>query len=346
MDRVNEIKRLKGLADRIIPVGIGSGVSAAYLKGLAKNMVVQSNGDNFLSAEYANLASLTAAITDAACPISPPTQAPTRTPTGFPTAQPSGAPTVEPSIAPTPQPSNAPTFDCALGCSPAQIATCDMVTGRPGTCGFTSSACDTAKCGCAGGYLCSTASCAQCTAAPTRAPTSFPTTAPSLYPTAEPSFAPTNTPSFHPTNAPSAPTNAPTYWDLFQSGQENKGDAKAVTTAGVAGAAIGTVAIILIILAVIAAIVILVAMAGGIGIFAARRKLFNLDDMTVDGEIVTGSAVACGQEIEMTETMANELLESGNITQEQFAEMGYGKQAVPMYTNGKFFKAARVRKAI
>ena len=346
MDRVNEIKRLKGLADRIIPVGIGSGVSAAYLKGLAKNMVVQSNGDNFLSAEYANLASLTAAITDAACPISPPTQAPTRTPTGFPTAQPSGAPTVEPSIAPTPQPSNAPTFDCALGCSPAQIATCDMVTGRPGTCGFTSSACDTAKCGCAGGYLCSTASCAQCTAAPTRAPTSFPTTAPSLYPTAEPSFAPTNTPSFHPTNAPSAPTNAPTYWDLFKSGQENKGDAKAVTTAGVAGAAIGTVAIILIILAVIAAIVILVAMAGGIGIFAARRKLFNLDDMTVDGEIVTGSAVACGQEIEMTETMANELLESGNITQEQFAEMGYGKQAVPMYTNGKFFKAARVRKAI
>ena len=299
-------------------------------------MAVQSNGNSFLSAEYANLASLTAAITDAACPISPPTQAPTRTPTGFPTAAPTRAPTVEPSLAPTPQPSSSPTFDCALGCSIDQIATCDMIAGRPGTCGFTSAACDTAKCGCAGGYSCSTTNCTVCTAAPTRAPTSFPTTAPSLHPTAEPSFAPTNAPSFHPTNAPSAPTNGPTYWDLFQSGQENKDDAAATTAAGVAGAAIGTVAIILIILAVIAAVIILVAVAGGIGIFAARRKLFNLDGLHVDGEVVTGKAIACGSEIEMTESIAKGLLESGNITQEQFAEMGFGNspcEDLPTYAN-------------
>ena len=34
MNRVNEIIRLKGLVDRIIPVGIGSGVSAAYVEAM------------------------------------------------------------------------------------------------------------------------------------------------------------------------------------------------------------------------------------------------------------------------------------------------------------------------
>jgi hypothetical protein len=112
MDRIAEIIRFKGLVERVIPVGIGSAVSGAYLQGLAKNMPIQSSGANYLTAEYANLASITGVITDAACPLSPPTMMPTAYPTAFPTAAPSDAPTTEPSYAPSPQPTKQPTFNC------------------------------------------------------------------------------------------------------------------------------------------------------------------------------------------------------------------------------------------
>ena len=321
MNRVNEIIRLKALADRIIPVGVGSTVSEAYLTGLAKNMPVQSNGNNFLSAEYANLGSITGVITDAACPISPPTQAPTKLPTSFPTASPSSAPTAEPSAAPTADPTSAPTFDCAA-CTSAQVATCDMGAGRPGVCGFTSAACDTAKCGCAGGFTCSGTNCAQCTAAPTLAPTGFPTAAPSVHPTAEPSFAPTAAPSTMPTIAPSAPTNAPTYWDLFQSGQEDPGDAKATTAAGVAGAAIGTLFIILAVIAAIAAIILVVALTTGVGIFAHKKRMVNISTHAFEGEIHHEESMPVGTEIEAPGWVSPQVEMTQNAAT-GFHEVGY-----------------------
>ena len=325
MDRIAEIIRFKALVERIIPVGIGSAVSAAYLQGLAKNMPTQSSGANYLTAEYASLASITGVITDAACPLSPPTRMPTGFPTGFPTAQPSDAPTSEPSYAPTPQPTSAPTYDC-LECTSVQKAECDMATGRPGTCGFTSSFCNVSYCGCegTGGFVCSGDGCPLCTVAPTNAPTSFPTAAPSHHPTAEPSFAPSAAPSFAPTIAPTVPTKAPTYWDLFQSGTDDKEDAAATTAAGVTAAAIGTVAIIFIVLGIIALALLLIAIATGVGIFAARKKLFATD-LTVDGKTLEKtSAISIGQQIEMTETVATGMLARGEISEAQFEDMGFG----------------------
>ena len=325
MDRVAEIMRFKGLVERVIPVGIGSAVSGAYLQGLAKNMPIQSSGANYLTAEYANLASITGVITDAACPLSPPTMMPTAYPTAFPTAAPSDAPTTEPSYAPSPQPTKQPTFNCQE-CTAAQKLLCDMAAGRPGTCGFTSAVCNVSYCGCegTGGFTCSGVGCPLCTVAPTLAPTSYPTAAPSHNPTAEPSAAPSTAPSSEPTTAPTAPTKAPTYWDLFQSGTEDKDDAAASTAAGVTAAALGTVAIILIVLGIIACVVLLILVAAGVGIFAARKKLFETQ-LTVDGKTLEkSSAISVGHQIEMSETVATGMLARGEISEAQFADMGFG----------------------
>ena len=114
------------------------------------------------------------------------------------------------------------------------------------------------------------------------------------------------------------------YWALFDLGDESQEKSAAKTTAVVAAASLGTLAIVAIIIAAIVGILLLIAMAAGIGIFAARRKLFNVDGLHIEGEVVAGKAVACGTEIQMTEVMAKELLESGALTPEQFTEMGYG----------------------
>ena len=213
---------------------------------------MQSNGNIYLSAEYVNLAAITSAITDAACPISPPSLAP------------SDAPTTEPSHSPTVDPTTAPTFDCTA-CTDAQKQECDMGAGRPGTCGFTTALCDVPFCGCGGiGFMCSGVNCTLCTVAPTRAPTSFPTAAPSTVP------------SFHPTIAPSVPTKAPTYWNLFASGEDNQSDEPG-TIPVAAAAGLGVLAIIAIILAVVAAVVIALMVMGGIGIFAIKQTLFEVD---------------------------------------------------------------------
>ena len=258
IDRINEITRLKGLANRVIPVGIGSGISGSYLQSLAKDMPL-INGNNYITAEYSNLGAIMDDLATAACPTLPPSKFPTSYPTGHPTAYPTGFPTVEPTLSPTVfptayptgsptadpskapsfAPTKAPTYNCN-SCTSVQIAQCDMGAGRPGTCSFTDLNCNVHKCGCAGdGYACSGTACAQCTQAPTDAPTSFPTVAPtstptteptlaptsyptvapSLAPTSEPSFSPSFAPTSAPTAAPSAPTKAPTYWDLFVTGQ-------------------------------------------------------------------------------------------------------------------------------
>ena len=59
IDRTAEIIRLKGLVNRIIPVGIGSGISTAYLSSLAKDMPLIDGKVSFLLCTvtfYANLA--------------------------------------------------------------------------------------------------------------------------------------------------------------------------------------------------------------------------------------------------------------------------------------------------
>ena len=55
INRISEIDHLKSLVDRIIPVGIGSGIAGAYLLSLSKNMPVQANGNVYITAEYSDL---------------------------------------------------------------------------------------------------------------------------------------------------------------------------------------------------------------------------------------------------------------------------------------------------
>ena len=198
-----------------------------------------------------------------------------------------------------------------------------------GFCYFAANTCQPSdqRCGCNGARQngVSTVTSAQvCTFAPTSAPT-----------TAQPSVAPTARPSF----APTAPTKAPTYWDLFNSGEDSQADAAAKTAAGVAGAGLGALAIVAIVLGVIAAVVLVAMIAGGVGIFAARKKLFATD-ITVDGkQLQKGNAISVGQKIEMTEATAGGMLERGEITPEQFAEMGFssdgGGDALPSYADAR-----------
>ena len=278
VDRIAEIKRLKGIVNRVIPVGIGNNIAGAYLQSLAKDMPL-INGNNYISADYSNLGAILDDLATVACPTLPPSKAPT----SIPTAEPSGAPTA--------QPSKAPTYDCSA-CNDQQKGACDMGVGRPGTCSFTSDVCDTIQCGCAMGTACSDTSCATCTSAPTMAPTSFPTMAPTVPPT------------FTPTAAPSPPTGAPTYWDLFASGEDNEADAAAKTAVGVASAGLGAVAIIAIILGVIAAIVLLAMIVAGVGIFAARKKLFATE-LTVDGkDIERTKAIGVGHQVRSIHVVA------------------------------------------
>tara|TARA_B110000208_G_C11674690_1_gene396486 strand:+ start:524 stop:1045 length:522 start_codon:yes stop_codon:yes gene_type:complete len=159
-----------------------------------------------------------------------------------------------------------------------------------------------------------------CTSAPTASPT-----------TASPSTAPTNTPTF----APSTPTKEPTYWVLFNDGTASQDEAVAVTAATAAGVGLGAFAIVAIVLGVIALIVLLAMIAGGVGIFAVRKKLFGVD-MTVDGKnLQKGNAITVGSKIEMTESTAKGMLARGEVTPEQFAEMGFtvgdGGETLPGY---------------
>ena len=101
-------------------------------------------------------------------------------------------------------------------------------------------------------------------------------------------------------------------------GDDSQEKAVGSTAAVATGAALGSVAIILIILAVIAGIILLAMMAAGVGIFAARRKLFNLGDHHVEGQIELGNAISVGAEFQMTVEHARGMLEQGAFTQEQF----------------------------
>lgn len=316
MDRIAEIIRLKGIVNRIIPVGIGSGVSPDFLTSLSKDM---PGAQPYITANYNDMGAIMDDLAAVACPSLPPTKMPT------------GVPTTNPSLAPTFFPSSSPTYNCAA-CTPVQQAQCDMGASRPGTCGFTDTTCNTHKCGCGQGMACSDAACGTCTAAPTLAPTSFPTSSPTFPPT------------FAPTSAPSPPTTSPTYWDLFNTGTDDKADAVVGTTVGIAAAGLGVLAIIAIVLGVIAAIVLLAMIAGGVGIFAARKKLFALDWTVDEKNMEKGNAISVGNQIEMTEKTANGMLSNGEITPEQFAEMGFEPPAderLPSYTSSHVFSGDR-----
>ena len=77
---------------------------------------------------------------------------------------------------------------------------------------------------------------------------------------------------------------APTYWALFNEGDDSI-DNRGVSAPTVAvGAGLGALAIVAIIAAVIAAVVVAVMATAGIGIFAFKQVLFEVDsDITVDG---------------------------------------------------------------
>ena len=203
-----------------------------------------------------------------ACTVAPtlaptqvPTDAPSAAPTKIPTATPSAAPTQRPTWAPTVETTLAPTF--GFGCSPTEVAKCDQTSG---ICFCKDTACTAKQCGCADGKACADAACAVCTAAPTSAPSTL---------------APT---SVAPTSAPTPPTVAPTYWALFNEGDDSI-DNRGVSAPTVAvGAGLGALAIVAIVAAVIAAVVVAVMATAGIGIFAFKQVLFEVDsDITVDG---------------------------------------------------------------
>ena len=88
INRISEIIRLKSLVDRIIPVGIGSGIAGAYLLSLSKNMPVQANGNVYITAEYSDLDAILNDTVALACPTQLPTKAPTYHLLGSPTSAP------------------------------------------------------------------------------------------------------------------------------------------------------------------------------------------------------------------------------------------------------------------
>jgi hypothetical protein len=126
---------------------------------------------------------------------------------------------------------------------------------------------------------------------------------------------------------------APTYWSLFNTGSNNAADGPAQTAAAAAGTALAAGIIVAIVLGAIALVVLLAMIIGGVGIFAARKKLFPAN-ITVDGkELVQGKAISVGAEIEMTEDVARGMLGRGELTSEQFAEMGFDNndEVLPNY---------------
>ena len=296
-------------------------------------------GKNYISAEYANLGAIMDDLATAACPTLPPSVSPTAFPTAFPTTkQPTMSPTAAPSAAPTKQ----PTFSCLDVSGNQRTCTTDtsgnVCDTSEGVCSFADATCTISVCGCVEGFGCTTAACTACTASPTMAPTKFPTFSPSLSPTQEPTYSPSVAPTSAPSAAPTAPTAAPTYWSLLNKGTDSQADTVAQNTAIVAGAGLGALAIVAIVLGIIAAIVLLIAIAAGVGIFAARKKLFETN-LTVDGKQLTkGNAIGVGHQIEMSEEIAQGMLQRGELTPEQFAEMGYdtpGDSAPPLDTLGR-----------
>ena len=260
VNRITAIENLKLAVDRVVPVGIGSGISEQYLQSLAHNMPIV-NGKNYIMGTYSALGDILDDLARAACPTSAPTM-PTLAPTVTPSAAPSIAPTFEPTVGPT--------YSCV---NPI----CNPTCSANGFCYAEPSAdptpvpCAVKKCGCNAGFM---GTGQVCTVAPTAAPTTVsPTAAPT---TSQPTTS-------YPTTAPSAPTKAPTYWVLFGSGDESQEKAAAQSAATAAGVGLGALAIVAIILAVVAAVVLLAMIAGGVGIFAVRQKLFETA-VTVDGK--------------------------------------------------------------
>jgi hypothetical protein len=301
---------LKAKADRIVPVGVGRGITTQFLMSLSHNIPSnQLNGRGYIEIDngYDDLNNFLNDLAVVACPTAPPTM--------------SSAPTG----APTPIPTFAPTFSCLVG---GQQKTCtadaagNVCDATNGFCKFTDATCtDAARvCECNSGLASADVSPRVCTAAPTATPTtSAPTTA-------------------QPTSSPTAPTGAPTYWTLFNTGDNNGGEGAAQVAGTAAAATLTAGAIVAIILGVIALAVLLAMIIGGVGIFAARKKLFPTK-LTVDGKnLEKGNAISVGQSIEMTEATASGMVERGEMTPEQFAELGYGEpstgEQLPAYEDG------------
>lgn len=294
------LNNLKARSDRVVPVGIGSGISTNYLSTLSKNMPA---GTPYISASYNNLAAILDDLTQAACPTQFPTQYPTTFPTAAPTTakptlQPTTYPTSAPTKLPTVAPSAAPTF--VGGCDPVDTDKCDMASGppaRPGFCYCSSSSCTTKVCGCKSGFVCDPTStaCAVCMAAPTRFPTNSPTAAPTKSPTFAPTAAPSQTPTQEPTHSP---THAPSDWEFFQEGAANADDGLAPEETAVVAAGIGIGAIIAIIAIVAAVVAIVVAiLAATTGIFIVHKKMHTLDHHSFEGEMVVAQSVPMGMQI-------------------------------------------------
>ena len=154
-----------------------------------------------------------------------------------------------------------PTF--GFGCSPIEKDACDPIAGL---CSCADAACSTKKCGCTQSLVCVDAACSACAPPPTSAPT-----------TAQPTSA-------APTSAPSSPTSTPTYWEFFESGTESQeAQQEQVTTAVASG--LGALAILAIVLGAIAALVVALLMVAGVGVFAVKHMMFEVEsDVSIRGK--------------------------------------------------------------
>ena len=189
VDRTDEMDWLKAATNRIVPVGIGSGIATQYLESISWNMPAS---EPYILAEYATLADILTNLADVACPTPPPSKAPTESPTKEPTKIPTQSPT---SIG---------------GCDSDEWSKCDE-TGN-GICACGDAQCSFKQCSCKPGWGCdgSGDGCLACTAAPTKAPSTSPSDAPTGVPTAHPSAAPSKMPTALPTAQPTSfPSAAP-----------------------------------------------------------------------------------------------------------------------------------------
>ena len=211
--RVAAFAALNGAVDKVLPVGVGSGIGTAVLEAYA-----HPAGEGYITTTYANMDVILNELAYKSC-IPKPTKAPTGPPTRAPTKWPTKAPT-------TKMPTNVPTAKPTPGgCTTAEKLACGddgtAASGNPQSlCTCANAACSVKKCGCAAPWACQNAACQLCTISPTTAPTKIPTQHPTIAPTTFPTLAPTEDPTSSPTKMPTAkpsvsptviPTMSPTY---------------------------------------------------------------------------------------------------------------------------------------
>ena len=305
-ERLKTLKLFHDRADTVVGVGVGPKVDKAYIDTLSKNV---PSGNYFHADDYSSMDNLLENLAKVACPTSVPSLAPTAAPSTTPSNAPTAIPSGHPTHSGTCTVAERNLCDAAHGiCS---CAGSDPVTGcdiKVCTCSQ-GTACKVGNADCA---ICTvTPTSAPSTLSPTQVPSTTPTFAPSLStaPTAAPSIDPfflVDDPlddscvlllgvegrgrvSFSRLASHSFSCSLLFFFSSFYSlsltlshslysdGQEATSPLAVTTQKTGAMIAIGAVAIIGIIVASIIGAIIVIAAMGGVGMFAIKHLMFEVE---------------------------------------------------------------------